>query len=67
MNSIYTNHRNQNFTSLNKEIRFADDIARAVNRNYPRISSTRMECLEHSEEFAQLIENLDSKTIIYAY
>lgn len=61
MNSIYTNHRNPNFTSLNKEIRFADDIARAVNRNYPRISSTRMECLEHSEEFAQLIENLDSK------
>lgn len=61
MNSIYINHSNQSFTSLNREIRFADDIARVVNKNYPRISSTRIEGLDHSEKFAQLIENSDSK------
>lgn len=61
MNTILTNPYNPNFNSINREIRFADDIARQINKNYPRISSTRMDCLEHSEEFAQLIENLESK------
>lgn len=32
----------QAFTSRNAEIRFADDIMRAVNRNFPRFSTSKM-------------------------
>lgn len=39
-NSI--NNRNITFKSRNPEIRFADDIARKVNREFPRISTSRM-------------------------
>lgn len=43
-----------NFTSRNKTIRFADDIARKTNRVYPRMSSTWLGqyACKHNKHFA---------------
>ena len=56
---MYINPINrQNFTARNPKIRFADDLARQVNQEYPRISATKMEALEHAKDFPETINNL---------
>ena len=57
------NFSNLNFYSRNKEIRFADDIARKVNKCYPRVSSSKVICWKNSENYPNLIESLVLKTV----
>ena len=49
---------NINFTSRNSEIRFADNLVRKINQEFPRVSVTKIECFKNSKEFDFLIENL---------
>lgn len=53
---------NVNFSSKNATIRFADNIARKVNQEFPRISVTRVESFKNADKFNQLLENLWSLT-----
>ena len=55
--------QNTNFQSRNKTIRFADDIARRVNTCYPRISPTKLLCLNSSTEYETFMENLVIETV----
>lgn len=52
------NSYKQTFTSRNATIRFADDIVRKVNREFPRISSTKVESLKKSANFKSLLDKL---------
>ena len=54
-------NKNMTFTARNPHIRFADDIARCVNRNYPRLSSTLYEGMGRSASYNKNIENLMGK------
>lgn len=49
---------NTPFQSRNKTIRFADDIARRVNKCYPRISASKLICFENSLYYNNYIDNL---------
>ena len=48
------NNNNLIFTSRNSTIRFADDIARKVNKEYPRISSTKLDSFKYIGKYKQL-------------
>lgn len=49
---------NVNYTARNKTIRFADDLARHVNKEFPRISQTLAEDLKNSDKFPVLMKRL---------
>lgn len=50
MNTTY--NQNLKFSSRNKTIRFADDIARKVNREFPHISSTKIGALNSAKKYS---------------
>lgn len=52
------NVSNINFTSRQKTIRFADDIARHVNKCYPRISSTLIDDFENASAYRDFRKSL---------
>ncbi len=54
---------NTTFKSRNMDIRFADDIARKVNKCYPRISSSKLLCSKYSDKFLHFLENIILKTV----
>ena len=47
---------NINFNARNPQIRFADDIARKVNQEYPRFSPSKMECFNKSHNYISGLE-----------
>lgn len=49
------------FTARNKTIRFADDIARKINRSYPRISPSNVEGFSNVDNFFHLNNILNSR------
>lgn len=49
------------FTSRNSEIRFADDIARHVNKICPRMSNTLLQRLDNAPNFSFAISKIDDK------
>ena len=53
---------NINFQSRNKTIRFADDIARHVNKCYPRISSSLTDDFVNIQCFRKFKKRLNRKT-----
>ncbi len=53
---------NLNFTSKNPVIRKGDDIARRINRVFPRISESRINNFENIDKFQFLKFNLREKT-----
>ena len=54
---ININH-NVNFKAKDPRIRFADNLARRANQEFPRISATKMECLNHADDYPQVINRL---------
>lgn len=61
---IHFSDNKTNFNARNKTIRFADDIARKVNQNYPRISSSNIEDFKVLDNgFLSLFERLVAKTL----
>ena len=52
-------NQNLGFCSRNKKIRFADDIARNVNKQYPRISHSLVCSMNNSKKFPHLLSKLD--------
>ncbi len=52
------NSNGLNFTSRNKTIRFADDIARRVGSEYPILSDTKLEGLRTSGQYSAAILRL---------
>ena len=52
---------NTNFQARNQTIRFADDIARHVNKCYPRISATKIASFESASCFPECLENLTKR------
>ena len=58
------NSYNQTFTSRNATIRFADNLVRKVNKEFPRISTTKLESFNNTYEFEYLMENLWEKTVL---
>ena len=60
MNINFNN--NNTFTSRNTTIRFADNIARKVNKEFPRISASKVENFKNIELFVDFIEDLWCKT-----
>lgn len=60
INSINNNY-NINFKSRNAEIRLADDIARKVNQEFPRISSTTMLGFKNINQYRKLHGRFKSK------
>ena len=52
-----------NFTSRNPKIRFADDVARQVNKSFPRISSSLLETHKFAKRkrFRELIWNISDQ------
>lgn len=50
-------NNNINFSARNPQIRFADDIARKVNKEFPRFSSTRMDSFSVSNLFVSELED----------
>lgn len=46
------------FSARNPKIRFADDIVRKVNKEYPRISTSKVECFKNFFHFPLLLNNL---------
>lgn len=55
---------NYSFTSRNKVIRRADDIARHVNKKFPRISSTIVADYSHADEFRNVVNAIIYDNII---
>jgi len=53
---------NTNFQSRNSTIRFADDIARHVNKCYPRISASLTDDFINIQAFRKLKKRLNRKT-----
>lgn len=47
-----------NYSARNPKIRFADDIARKVNQEFPRISPSKMETFANSDNFVEGMEDL---------
>lgn len=60
---LINNSKNISFSSRNKVIRFADDIARIPNRWVPHISSTKYEGLKHSNNFKDAIISIESDIV----
>lgn len=60
---IIDNSKNISFSSRNKVIRFADDIARIPNCWAPHISSTKYEGLNHSNTFKDAIISIESDIV----
>ena len=52
---------NNTFTSRNATIRYADDLARRVNREFPRLSASKMETLGFAKYYQPTIERLWDK------
>jgi len=52
---------NLNFTSRNATIRFADNLVRKINNEYPRISTTKLECFRRSKNYNKLLDLLWDK------
>ena len=50
--------RQPTFNARNSTIRFADDIVRKVNREYPRISATKIESFDSAKFFPYTMNNL---------
>ena len=50
------------FKSRNHTIRFADDVARCVNKSFPRISSTKVEEFVNINAFRNLKNRLNEET-----
>jgi len=48
---------NVHFDARNPQIRFADDIARKVNKEYPRFSPSRMDCFNKKCDYIVGLEN----------
>ncbi|MBR5305214.1 MAG: hypothetical protein IKU37_10350 [Candidatus Gastranaerophilales bacterium] len=55
------NRTKLNFTSRNADIRRADDLARKVNNEFPRISQTLIAGFKHTNEFDALCIQLNNK------
>lgn len=51
-----------NFQSRSKTIRFADNMARKVNTDFPHISSSKVTCFKNYEMFPDLVLSLVEKT-----
>lgn len=49
---------NTTFTSRNRQIRFADDLVRKVNQEFPRVSASKLESFNNAKNFGFLIEDL---------
>ena len=56
---------NTNFQARNQTIRFADDLARLVNRCYPRISLTKIASYKNASYFPELLEYLADKIKVF--
>ena len=52
---------NSTFSSRNPNIRFADNLVRKVNTEYPRISGTKVECFNNSEKFENVLGTICDK------
>lgn len=55
---LINSETNLNFRSRNSTIRFADDIARKINREYPRISPSKLEGLANAKKFENFLDKL---------
>lgn len=55
---VSVNNNNTSFKARNAEIRFADDLARRVNKAYPRISATLVGDSKHIRSFQGLYKRL---------
>ena len=55
--NINTQHQT-NFTARNKTIQKADDIARLVNKCFPRVSPSKYASMNNAHRFENTIENL---------
>ena len=53
---IYSNNNAISFNARNKQIRFADDIARKVNKEFPRISPSKIEGYKLAKKHENIIE-----------
>ena len=51
-------NQNIHFNARNPKIRFADDLARKINQEYPRQSATKMECLKNAQNYPEAINDL---------
>ena len=49
------------FSSRNATIRYADDLARRVNKKYPRLSASKMETFGFAKYYQPTIEKLWDK------
>lgn len=58
MDMRVSNISSPTFSSRNKTIRFADDIARHVNKEFPRVSQTLAEGLNNADKFPNLMGRL---------
>ena len=56
-------YQQQNFCSRNRVIRKADDIVRAVNEEYPRVSKSIVEGFHKSPQLEGVKDNLAYKTL----
>ncbi len=57
-----TTTNNTNFCSRNQTIRFADDIARQVNKCYPRLSASKIESKSAASKFPDFVKSLIEMT-----
>ena len=55
--NINTQHQ-INFTARNKTIQKADDVARLVNKCFPRVSPSKYASMNNAHHFENTIENL---------
>ncbi len=53
---INTNNNIVTFNARNKKIRLADDIARKINKEFPRISPSKIEGSEYAPKYKNIIE-----------
>lgn len=58
------NSYNQTFTSRNATIRFADDLARKVNQEFPRVSTTKLESFNNVCKIEYFMEDLWEKIFL---
>lgn len=52
------NQYNSSFTARNPEIRFADDIVRKVNQEFPRLSNTKIQDFKNIDKCRNLLDNI---------
>lgn len=62
INANYT-YRNINFTSKDRDIRTADDIARKVNKAYPRCSQSIIYDYPNADKFPAVVKRYTNKMI----